>query len=171
MPSYNYAFQDNLPPITSSKTDHSEANMVLSKGFGGGKAPILYNHIGLEGPTSYNGSDHYLTFKSQIKIYHQEYTCVLNPGEFNTTSNPTALGYMHPSGSTVGVYFGDRHNSHVLNPDFTASGWTPYATKIGLYREYEKGSVDHIPVIVGSFTKPIKTNRNIPITIKLKFDT
>ena len=177
MPSYNYAFQDNLPPITSSKTDHSEANMVLSKGFGGGKAPILYNHIGLDGPTTYHGvgqtpPEHYLTYKSQIRVYHHEFTCILEPGEFNTTLNPTARGYYDSSSTDrQGAYFGERHLSDILNPDLTGSGWSPCATQIGLYGNYEDGTIDPHPYIVGAFNTCIETNKEAPIIIKLKLDT
>ena len=99
-------------------------------GFGGGKAPILYNHIALSGSTTYAGSDHYLTFDSTISIYTREYICKLNPGEFNATNNPSAQGF---SGYSFHKGYVSRSLSGVLLPTLTGSEFSPYATKIGLY--------------------------------------
>jgi hypothetical protein len=160
-PSKLYSEQDNYPPMSGSY------GHITASGFGGGKAPILYTYIGDSGPTTYGASNHYITFDSTISIYTREYICKLNPGEFNVTNNPSALGFSDYEG-TIGYV--SKSESGLLLPSLTGSEFSPYATQIGLYGESINQEIYPVPLIIGTFTKPIKTNRTVPIIIKLRLD-
>ena len=160
-PTKVYSEKDNYPLMSGSY------GFITASGFGGGKAPILYTYIGDSGPTTYGISDHYMTFDSTISIYTREYICKLNPGEFNVTNNPSALAFSGYEG-TIGYV--SRSQSGLLLPSLTGSEFSPYATKIGLYGEDINQEISPVPLMVGTFSKPIKTNRKVPIIIKLRLD-
>ena len=96
-----------------------------------------------------------------------EYICKLNPGEFNVTNNPSAEGFSDYEG-TIGYV--SKSESGLLLPSLTGSEFSPYATQIGLYGEGINQEIYPVPLIVGTFSKPIKTNRKVPIIIKLRLD-
>ena len=160
-PTKIYSEKDNYPPMSGSY------GHITASGFGGGKAPILYTYVGDSGPTTYGMSDHYITYDSTVSIYTREYICKLNPGEFNVTNNPSALGFSDYEG-TIGYV--SKSESGLLLPSLTGSEFSPYATKIGLYGEDINQDIYPVPLIIGTFSKPIKTNRKAPIIIKLRLD-
>lgn len=91
-----------------------------------------------------------VNFSSSIRIYENQYKCVINENEFQFSLNPTLL-----SGSLDDVYYGY----------VTGSTFTPYITTVGLYNENNE------LLVVGklSFATPIAQQTDT--TIIVNFDT
>lgn len=120
---------------------------------------VFYDHglIVLKETSSFSASCAYtkvstgqfnLTLQSTNTINTVEYTCVLQPTEFMTTTNPTA---------------GDYSGSLATNIDIEGN-WSPYMTTVGLYDAEE-----HL-VMVARLSQPIKRSKKLPLTIKLIHD-
>ena len=67
-----------------------------------------------------------MAFQGTKHIYTSEYTVTINPSEFNSTNNPTA---MEVSNSAFTGF---------LSPILTGSGWSPYFNSLGFYDEYDQ---------------------------------
>lgn len=80
-----------------------------------------------------------------FKLHQFEYMCVLQPGQFNATRNPTAY-------NTDGI----------LIDNFT----TPYITTIGLYG----GQLGNQLLAIAKLSQPIKKSNKVPISVIIQFD-
>ena len=118
--------------ITSvSSSDNYVGNIFYNLGVvvitetGSFSASVGYTNIG----TNYT-----LQFDSTQQIYTKEYTLKVEPSEFNYTNNPTSRAFR--SGSE-GQFLSSvsKSASGILQPNLTASGWSPYMNTIGFYRE------------------------------------
>ena len=106
-------------------------------------------------------SNYDLQFNSKQTIFPKEYTLVVRPHEFNHTNNPTARELTSGSGlSSLTSSF-----SPLLRSELTASGWTPYMTTIGLYREN-----DTDPVMIAKYPQPIKMRNDMTLIFKIIMD-
>lgn len=91
-----------------------------------------------------------VNFSSSIRIYENQYKCVINENEFQFSLNPTLL-----SGSLDDVYY-----SYV-----TGSTFTPYITTVGLYNENNE------LLVVGKLSSAIPIAQQTDTTIIVNFDT
>jgi len=91
-----------------------------------------------------------VNFSSSIRIYENQYKCVINENEFQFSLNPTLL-----SGSLDDVYY-----SYV-----TGSTFTPYITTVGLYNESNE------LLVVGKLSSAIPIAQQTDTTIIVNFDT
>jgi hypothetical protein len=96
-----------------------------------------------------SGSSHsYIaTFSSSVEYTEQKYRCLVQPDEFDFTSNPTALDF----------------DGNVKNIQ-TSSLFSPYITSIGLYNN------DNELVAIGKLAQPIKKNKKVPINFVVRYD-
>ncbi len=128
------------------------------------------------------GNDGYsLKYKATQTIYEHEYTCIIGQNEFNGTSNISATlgrsGSISVSGSDSWTLFppGDakfksgsykhsydaatRYENFVTHSDFR-----PYITKVGLYNDFNQ------LVAIGSLSAPIKNEKDLDLSIVIRFD-
>ncbi len=91
-----------------------------------------------------------VNFSSSIRIYENQYKCVINENEFQFSLNPTLL-----SGSLDDVYY-----SYV-----TGSTFTPYITTVGLYNENNE------LLVVGKLSSATPIAQQTDTTIIVNFDT
>jgi len=91
-----------------------------------------------------------VNFSSSIRIYENQYKCVINENEFQYSLNPTLL-----SGSLDDVYY-----SYV-----TGSTFTPYITTVGLYNENNE------LLVVGKLSSATPIAQQTDTTIIVNFDT
>lgn len=110
------------------------------------------------------GTNYTLQFDSTQQIYTREYTLKVEPGEFNYTNNPTSRAFR--SGS-VGQFISSvsKSASGILQPNLTASGWSPHMNTIGFYRDGE-----HNPVMVARYPQPIKLRDDMTLIFKIRQD-
>jgi len=88
-------------------------------------------------------------FSSSLRIYEQQYKCVINENEFGYSLNPSLL-----SGSLDDTYY-----------DFaTGSLFTPYVTTVGLYNESNE------LLLVGKLSFPLQLSQYTDTTIIINFD-
>jgi hypothetical protein len=93
-----------------------------------------------------------LTYRSTQTIYETEVSCMIAPGEFGFSSNPT----LHVYDPRIGQF--------KLRSFATGSDFRPYVTQVGLYDD--KGRL----LVVGKTSQPIKAPDNVDTTFVLKFD-
>lgn len=91
-----------------------------------------------------------VNFSSSIRIYENQYKCVINENEFQFSLNPTLL-----SGSLDDVYYGY----------VTGSTFTPYITTVGLYNENNE------LLVVGKLSSATPIAQQTDTTIIVNFDT
>lgn len=91
-----------------------------------------------------------VNFSSSIRIYENQYKCVINENEFQFSLNPTLL-----SGSLDDVYYNF----------VTGSTFTPYITTVGLYNENNE------LLVVGKLSSPTPIAQQTDTTIIVNFDT
>mgnify|MGYP003134754565 CR=1 FL=1 len=129
----------NLPPISGS------GGFNTTSGFGGGVAHTDYTDVTR---TNYN-----VKFKSTQTIFVNEYTLKINPNEFNSTNNPTAL-------AKIG-------GSKFLKPELSGSksNWSPYVTTIYFYSDD-----DLYPVMIARYPQPIKMRDDLTLIFKIRQD-
>jgi len=89
-------------------------------------------------------------FSSSIRIYENQYKCVINENEFQFSLNPTLL-----SGSLDDVYYNF----------VTGSTFTPYITTVGLYNENNE------LLVVGKLSSATPIAQQTDTTIIVNFDT
>lgn len=90
-----------------------------------------------------------LTYNSSHTIYEYEILVRINKGEFNLTSNPSALRY---------------YGSDSLSEEFITGELSPYVTTIGLYNDKSE------LVLIGKLGQPLKTRDDVDLNIMIKFD-
>lgn len=91
-----------------------------------------------------------VNFSSSIRIYENQYKCVINENEFQYSLNPTLL-----SGSLDDVYYNF----------VTGSTFTPYITTVGLYNE------NHELLVIGKLSSATPIAQQTDTTIIVNFDT
>ncbi len=90
-----------------------------------------------------------LSFSSSLKIYENQYKCLIRENEYGYSQNPSIL-----SGSQDDQYY-----------DYaTGSYFNPYATTVGLYNENNE------LLVVGKFSQPIPVSSHTDTTIIVNFD-
>lgn len=94
-------------------------------------------------------SDFNLDFQSVHRIYEYEVMCRIRKGDFNLTTNPTAL---------------QSPKSDLLRNDMTGSLLRPYTTSIGMYN-----SEGHM-VAVAKLGQPIQMRDDVDINIAVRWD-
>ena len=92
----------------------------------------------------------FFDFSSSIRIYENQYKCVINENEFQFSLNPTLL-----SGSLNDVYYNF----------VTGSIFTPYITTVGLYNENNE------LLVVGKLSSATPIAQQTDTTIIVNFDT
>jgi hypothetical protein len=126
-------------------------------------------------------------YRSTQTIYENEIFISVNEGEFNVSTNPTALsevdyetgiivtsGSLDPRNNYTQSYFNLKHG--VINPTFweydysssvdpTGSYLAPYITTIGLYDDGLN------MVAVAKLPQPIKSLPDYPVNFIVRFDT
>ncbi len=139
------------PPLSQSNNSPSSSTNHVGN--------VFYNYglIVLKETSSFSSSCAYtnvttgnfnLAFQSMKTINTREYVLTLNPNEFVRSTNPSAT---NGSGS--------------LPSNITSqNGWTPYLTTIGLYDDEKR------LVMVARLSQPIKRSKQLPLTIKLRYD-
>ena len=128
------------------------------------------------------GTDGYsLKYKSQLTIREHSYTCVVEPGEYNSTTNISATkersGSINVSGSESWKFFppGDAAFKSGSYKHFyeAASGYegfvthslfAPYITKVGLYNDFNE------LVAIGQLSHPVKNDEELSLAINVRFD-
>lgn len=107
----------------------------------------------------YAGGTH-MQFTSYYTAHEHKYMCVINKGEFTSTSNPTLYDI---SGSLIGraVSIDSAGSSSVLEID---DNFRTFATTIGLYDD-----VDRL-VAYAKFANPIKIEKDLDSVFIVKFD-
>jgi|15BtaG_2_1085339.scaffolds.fasta_scaffold17620_2 hypothetical protein len=110
------------------------------------------------------GTNYTLQFDSTQQIYTKEFTLRVEPNEFNYTNNPTSRAFR--SGS-VGQFVSSvsKSQSGILQPNLTASGWSPHMNTIGFYRKDE-----HNPVMIARYPQPIKLRDDMTLIFKIRQD-
>ena len=128
------------------------------------------------------GADGYsLKYKATQTLYEHEYTCVVNENEFNGTMNISATqdrsGSISVSGSeswklfppgdalySSGSYKHSYQASNYYENFVTHSEFNPYVTRVGLYNDFNQ------LVAVGSLSSPVKNDKDIALSIVVRFD-
>ena len=128
------------------------------------------------------GTDGYsLKYKSQVTIREHSYTCLINEGEMNGTTNISVSkersGSVSVSGSesfklfppghataTSGSYKHFYEATSEYNNFATHSEFQPYVTKIGLYNDF------NALIAVGQLSHPIKNDKELSLAINVRFD-
>ena len=127
-------------------------------------------------------SDGYsLKYKATQTIYEHEYTCIIGKNEFNGTMNISATlnrsGSITVSGSESwrllppgdALYkSGSYKHSYQAAPFYenfvTHSEFRPYITKVGLYNDFDQ------LIAIGSLSAPIKNEKDLDLSIVVRFD-
>jgi len=91
-----------------------------------------------------------VSFSSSMRIYENQYKCVIRENEFQYSQNP----------SLISSSKGDRYYDYV-----TGSVFTPYITTVGLYNN------DKELIAVGKLAQPIPISKYVDVTIQINFDT
>jgi|TARA_B100001964_G_scaffold237475_1_gene301085 hypothetical protein len=154
----------------------------------------IYQNVGLGGYHKNDGANGWeLEFKSVHEITEYEYTCTVEPGEFNATTNISATeGY---SGSTTivegvpsiynffppgdnpaqrgdfsqfSVGSGSFNSSYQATENYigevTHSEWSPYVTTIGLYDNFNR------LLMIGKLAKPVKNDKDMLLKFVIRLD-
>tara|TARA_Y100001963_G_scaffold111412_1_gene154093 strand:- start:247 stop:1104 length:858 start_codon:yes stop_codon:yes gene_type:complete len=158
---------DGKGNLYSSNAVHSQSNATSISSSDNYIGNIFYNTglVVLTETGSWSGSvnytdvstENYTTdFKSTHTLYIQEYDISVNGTELNGSNNPTSKsGSNNPS---VQTDFGQ------VEPQLTASGWSPYITTVGLYDDEDE------LVVVGRLSQPVKKINWGTLSFKLRFD-
>lgn len=99
----------------------------------------------------FSTADYSISFSSSRTIYQHSYTCIIEPGEFTKSTNPS-MRYML-SGSEYFLNF------------TTTSVFTPYFTTIGLYNEHDQ----LLATAKMSNPTPILTTHPLIVTVNIDF--
>ena len=128
------------------------------------------------------GTDGYsLKYKAQTTIREHSYTCIINEGEYNATTNISATkdrsGSLSVSGSHSCELFppGDALYKSGSMKHFweqatewkgfvTHSKFTPYITKVGLYSD------NNDLIAIGQLSHAIKNDPEFALAIQVRFD-
>lgn len=112
-------------------------------------------------------------FESTRTLYERELIIQILPGEFNISTNPTAV--QAPTTGSLNDYYSGSYNDIVYDQfrnyeassstDHTGSYLTPYATTIGFYDD------DLTLLAVAKFPRPLKLLPEYPINVLIRFDT
>ena len=127
-------------------------------------------------------SDGYsLKYKAQETITEFNYTCLIGENEFNSTLNKSATldrsGSISVSGSESWKLFppgdalyksGSYKHSYNATGDYAGfvshSEFRPYVTKVGLYNDFNQ------LIAVGSLSAPVKNDKDLSLSIVVRFD-
>ena len=128
-------------------------------------------------------SDGYsLKYKAQETITEHNFTCNIGENEFNSTLNISATldrsGSISVSGSESWKLFppgdaqymsGSYKHSYTAATDYanftTHSEFRPYVTKVGLYNDFNQ------LIAVGSLSAPVKNDKDLSLSIVVRFDS
>lgn len=120
---------------------------------------------------SWSGSVHYtdmgtnysIDFEATTKMYTNEYTLVMNPGEFNYSLNPTLRCWPKNWENTGSMNWTEKQ---FYCAQYTGSEFRPYITTIGLY------SSDNFvePVAIARLPKPVVKSDKTTTIIKIRLD-
>jgi len=95
-------------------------------------------------------------FRGTHTIFTTEYTLVVKPNEFKSTSNPT-----------IRKKIGDnpQHEGQLYANNLTSSQWNPYVNSIGLYNE-----TSNYPLMVARYSQPIQMRDDMNLIFKVRMD-
>lgn len=166
---YLYAIYPSSPII-----DDGEGNLYL-EGWSPRKyvGNVIYTHgiivITQELIAEYYNDyfDANIMWKSNQPIYTHNYHCKLKESEYNTTSNPSAVGSVTKTG-----YYNDgeiysttyRTKDGVLNDKVKVPEFQPYITTVGLYNDANE------LIAVAKLGQPIPKPVNTEMTLIVKID-
>jgi len=108
-------------------------------------------------------------FYSTLTIYEHEVFCTVKEGEFNASTNPTAVSMSGTptSGSELTKYALSQFSEYDYSSsvDLTGSYMAPYITTIGLYND------DAVLVAVAKLARPVKSLPDFPMNFLVRFDS
>jgi hypothetical protein len=91
-------------------------------------------------------------YRGTLTTYENEVSCTISPGEFLRSNNPTLQEYDPIA------------NQYKLQGYATASTFTPYVTRVGLYND------DNQLLVIGSLSQPLQLPQNVDTTILVRYD-
>ena len=97
-----------------------------------------------------------MSFKSTHTIFTSEYNIVINPSEYNSTSNPTIRKNI-PNKA--------KYHTELYENNLTSSDWSPFMNTIGFYRDDEV-----YPSMVARYSKPVQMRDDMTLIFKVRMD-
>tara|TARA_Y100001963_G_scaffold135361_1_gene196884 strand:- start:51 stop:965 length:915 start_codon:yes stop_codon:yes gene_type:complete len=166
----------NLYSTTTTHTSSATTSISSSQNY---KGNIFYNYgvIALTDTGSYGHSGKVtkytdlttgsftLDFEAKHTIFVKDYEVIINQGDFNSTSNPTIRALASCSSDDTALMCISHSASPYMNPNLTASGWAPYMSTIGFYRDN-----DDYPVMVARYPQPIKMRDDMKLIFRVRMD-
>ena len=101
------------------------------------------------------------SFSSSLTIYETQYKCTIGQNEFNFSQNPTITSGSIANSSSIGTFYTP---GEYVYPFATGSYFTPYATTVGLYDEYQN------LLAVGKLSQPLPLSPVTDTTILINID-
>jgi len=145
-----------------------------------------YSRVGIG--TGSNGFE--LNFKSTKTIYEYQYTCMADPGEFNSTTNisvshersgsatikesvPDTYRFLPPGDNpsygtgSFNLFYNatDTYITGIMEGEQIHSEFAPYITTVGLYNDNNQ------LLAIGKLSKPLKNDPELKLGIVVRFDT
>ena len=149
-------YPHGLAIITSDSIPQSDVygTAVLGSSlYGLSDAVIIQNFV-----TSSNVT---CSFSSSLTIYETQYKCTIGQNEFNFSQNPTITSGSTANSSSIGTFYTP---GEYVYPFSTGSYFTPYATTVGLYDEYQN------LLAVGKLSQPLPLSPVTDTTILINID-
>ena len=118
--------------------------------------------------TDITTGNHSVKFESTLTTYTNEYTVVVEPGEFNYSMNYTLRCF--PSSSLLTMPENSasfRSNTNICN-EFTSSDFQPYITQIHLWTN--QGRWWEEPIITANLPKPVRVSPEVTTIFKIRLD-
>jgi len=153
----------NLYSTTLTHTSSADTSISSSLNY---KGNVFYNKgvVTITDTGSYGGFKYTdfttgsfsVKFRGTHTIFTTEYTLVVKPNEFKSTSNPT-----------IRKKIGDnpQHEGQLYANNLTSSQWNPYVNSIGLYNE-----TSNYPLMVARYSQPIQMRDDMNLIFKVRMD-